>query len=213
MESDDEHPQLSSETLLALQEFYNEQAAKLSQKGGNGNFDVDEDWQLSQFWYDDKTSEILAMKTLNVTGPFGRIACISCPSVFKKLQNLKQKEVTTHLLEYDRRFDVYTDNFIYYDFNKPLNLPKSMKENYDVVLADPPFLSKECLEKTSLTIQYLAKDKIILCTGAVMEDDARKLLDIQPCNFSPQHARNLGNEFKCFVNFDFDSIEITNGER
>ncbi|XP_076358686.1 EEF1A lysine methyltransferase 1 [Tachypleus tridentatus] len=210
MEGDGWDPQLSAETLLALQEFYNEQAAKLSQEGVSGSFDVEENWQLSQFWYDGKTSEILAMKTLNVAGPFGRIACISCPSVFKKLQNLKPKGVTTHLLEYDQRFNIYTDDFIYYDFNNPLNLPKWMKLNYDVVISDPPFLSKDCLEKTSLTIQYLAKDKIILCTGAVMEDDARKLLNVQPCNFSPQHARSLGNVFKCFVNFDFDSIEIKN---
>ena len=32
-------------------------------------------------------------------------------------------------------------------------------------MADPPYLTEECLSKTVQTIKYLAKDKIILCTG------------------------------------------------
>jgi hypothetical protein len=34
-----------------------------------------------------------------------------------------------------------------------------------VVLADPPYLSDECLTKTAITIRKLATDKIIVCTG------------------------------------------------
>ena len=33
---------------------------------------------------------------------------------------------------------------------------------FDVVFADPPFLSEECLTKTAVTIKFMAKGKIIL---------------------------------------------------
>ena len=34
-----------------------------------------------------------------------------------------------------------------------------------MVFADPPFLSDECLTKTAVTVKFMAKEKIILCTG------------------------------------------------
>ena len=37
-----------------------------------------------------------------------------------------------------------------------------------------------------------------------MEDLAFKLLRVSPCTFQPTHARNLGNKFACFVNYDTD---------
>ena len=37
-----------------------------------------------------------------------------------------------------------------------------------------------------------------------MEDLAFKLLDVMPSTFQPTHARNLGNKFACFVNYDSD---------
>ena len=41
-----------------------------------------EDWNLSQFWYDDKTSEILAQACVQAAGENGKIACISAPTAF-----------------------------------------------------------------------------------------------------------------------------------
>ena len=79
---------------------------------------------------------------------------------------LKPPECQTTLLEYDRRFEIYGDDFVFYDYNKPLELPKALQiEPFDLVIADPPFLSEECLRKTAQTIKFLAKGKILLCTG------------------------------------------------
>lgn len=79
---------------------------------------------------------------------------------------MKPSDVEVMLLEYDRRFEVYGDSFCYYDYNDPLNLSeKLVKHSFDLVVADPPFLSEECLRKTAETVKYLAIDKIILCTG------------------------------------------------
>lgn len=58
---------------------------------------------------------------------------------------------------------------MHYDYRFPLKLPATLEEgSFDLVVADPPFLSKECLSKTAQTIKYLTKDKVILCTGIII---------------------------------------------
>lgn len=69
------------------------------------------------------------------------------------------------LFEYDERFAKFGVDFVFYDYNDPLNIPQERHKYYDLVLADPPFLAEECLTKTSETIKFLAKNKVILCTG------------------------------------------------
>ncbi|XP_029458374.1 EEF1A lysine methyltransferase 1 [Rhinatrema bivittatum] len=203
-DDDDDITQLSAQTLAALQEFYKEQQVKASQALAKYSYgSVEEDWQLSQFWYSDETALCLAKEAIAAAGKGGRIACISAPSVYQKLKDLNTENLFVRILEYDRRFSGYGEEFIFYDYNHPLNLPDILEpHSFDVVLADPPYLSDECLRKMSETIKYLTKGKILLCTGAVMEDQAEKLLGLKMCKFIPKHARNLANEFRCYVNYE-----------
>jgi len=134
-----------------------------------------------------------------------RIACLCAPTLYKKLLEIKPADCEAKVFEFDRRFAVFGEDFIFYDYKNPLDLPESVTEHsFDLVFADPPFLSEDCLTKTAETIKYLAKEKIILCTGQVMENLAFKLLRVSPCKFQPMHSRNLGNKFACFVNYDSD---------
>ncbi|XP_068754953.1 EEF1A lysine methyltransferase 1-like isoform X1 [Montipora capricornis] len=198
----DDIPQLSAHTLAALQEFYNEEKEKQEKEASGGNIDMEENWQLSQFWYDDDTAFILAKEALRAAN-YGRIACLCAPTLYKKLAEVKPLGCDTKIFEFDKRFAVFGEDFVFYDYKNPLDLPNSVKEHsFDLVFADPPFLSEECLTKTAQTIKYLTKEKIILCTGQVMEDVAYRLLEISPCKFQPKHARNLGNQFACFVNYE-----------
>ncbi|XP_074551006.1 EEF1A lysine methyltransferase 1 [Halichoeres trimaculatus] len=208
-DSDDDVPTLSAHTLAALQEFYNEtsSAQGLSTKQGD-EFTVgavEEDWRMSQFWYSDETATQLAEEVVREAGEGGRIACVSAPSVYQKLKQgvvEGSERVSAFVLEYDRRFATYGDDFIFYDYNEPLSLPASVApQSFDVVLADPPYLSEECLSKVTQTIKYLSKGKVLLCTGAIMEKVAKELLDVKMCSFLPKHNRNLSNEFRCFVNY------------
>ena len=68
-------------------------------------------------------------------------------------------------LEFDRRFVHFGDSFVFYDYNEPVALPAELKRSFDLVIADPPFLSEECLRKTAQTVHYLTTKKILLCTG------------------------------------------------
>uniref|UniRef100_A0A8C4Q4I7 EEF1A lysine methyltransferase 1 n=1 Tax=Eptatretus burgeri TaxID=7764 RepID=A0A8C4Q4I7_EPTBU len=161
---------------------------------------------LSQFWYTTETSLRLAREALSVAGPAGRIACISIPSVYFKLKDLQKftrPDVSLLLLEFDRRFLTTAGNdFVFYDYNKPLTLPAGLAcHSYDVVLADPPYLNEDCLTKMAQTVQLLAKDKIIICTGSLLESKCKEILGLTPSTFVPLHASKLGNAFSCFTNF------------
>lgn len=102
-----------------------------------------------------------------------RIACISVPSVYQKLKQRRESEkkdnscqVSAVLFEFDQRFATYGDEFIFYDYNNPLCLPEDvLPQSFDIVVVDPPYLAEECLNKVALTVKYLTKSKILLCTG------------------------------------------------
>uniref|UniRef100_A0A3Q2GZW7 EEF1A lysine methyltransferase 1 n=1 Tax=Equus caballus TaxID=9796 RepID=A0A3Q2GZW7_HORSE len=131
------------------------------------------------------------------------IACVSAPSVYQKLRELHREDFSVYIFEYDKRFAIYGEEFIFYDYNNPLDLPEKIAaHSFDIVIADPPYLSEECLRKTSETIKYLTQGKILLCTGAVMQEEAAKLLGVKMCKFIPEHTRTLANEFRCYVNYD-----------
>ncbi|MFQ6665275.1 hypothetical protein Gotur_032051 [Gossypium turneri] len=65
--------------------------------------------------------------------------------------------------------------------------------------------SKECLEKVTQTISFLAQPReshLLLLTGEVQMDRATKLLGLRACNFQPRHSSKLGNMFRVFTNYD-----------
>lgn len=210
-DSEDDVPQLSAATLAALQDFYAESGRTGLEQNSikNDKFCVGavvEDWGMSQFWYSEDTAIRLAEEVMQQAGEHGRIACISAPSVYQKLKQLestRSDSVSAVLLEFDRRFAAYGDEFVFYDYNNPLCLPEDLlPQSFDFVIADPPYLSEECLSKVALTIKHLTKGKILLCTGAIMEELAGKLMDLKMCSFLPKHNHNLANEFRCYVNYE-----------
>ncbi|KAL3055994.1 EEF1A lysine methyltransferase 1 [Trematomus bernacchii] len=202
-DSDEDAPALSAHTLAALQDFYRD----TSSSSASDQFTVGavgEDWSLSQFWYSDETAAQLAEEAVREAGEGGRIACVSAPSVYQKLKQGSvsgSDRVSAVVLEYDRRFSTYGEDFLFYDYNEPLALSNAPPQSFDFVIADPPYLSEECLTKVAQTVKYLSKGKVLLCTGAIMEKVAKELLDVKMCSFLPKHNKNLSNEFRCFVNY------------
>ncbi|OWR46905.1 hypothetical protein KGM_212814 [Danaus plexippus plexippus] len=210
---DDDVPALSAETFAALQEFYAEQQKRQeilekleSQKQLNENILFDENWQLSQFWYNESTVQALVKVIDKVVPDGGKVALISCPTLFVPAKRHIGSRIDVLLLEYDRRFEVHGTDYMFYDFNFPEKLPDDLNHSFDLVVADPPYLSEECITKTSQTIKLLGKEKIVVCTGAIMKDQVEKLLNLKQWAFQPKHRNNLANEFCCYSNFDLDEI-------
>ncbi|XP_006339192.1 protein-lysine N-methyltransferase N6AMT2 [Solanum tuberosum] len=207
---DDDTPALSSHALEALKEFLAEQSRAVEEASSAAAEDdvalVSEDWRLSQFWYNRETAETVANEVLNLCRSIDSpaIACIACPTLYAYLKKI-DPNAPAQILEYDKRFEQYGSEFTFYDYNLPEDLPSSMKHSYPIIVADPPYLSQECLEKVAKTISFLTKPGqayLLLLTGEVQSGRASELLGLRPCSFRPDHSSKLGNEFRLFTNYD-----------
>uniref|UniRef100_A0A182VSY8 Protein-lysine N-methyltransferase n=1 Tax=Anopheles minimus TaxID=112268 RepID=A0A182VSY8_9DIPT len=211
--SDEETCVLPADTMLILQQFLQEKELKeRSEKAGaepDGCFE--ENWQLSQFWYNEETKQKLALIVRKLheqnTSDTFRVALLSAPSAFKHVVNENQQAM---LFEFDERFASYGDHFQQYDYNKAYDSGylEAYANQFDLVIADPPFLSEECIEKLGVIVKKITKQdaKVLLCSGAVVQEWAKLHLGVSMCLFRPEHERNLGNEFCSYANFDVDSI-------
>jgi len=214
-DDDDDVPQLSSNALLALQEFLQERQAQETLELGDDDDDenrnddgepqpqqeqqqqqqlrhVSEDWQLSQFWYTESTASALALEALSAAGPSGRIACVSCPTLYKAIVDALRKNPSTEaeaadasasddggssvsstlpraiVLEFDRRFAKWGRDFVFYDYQDPSipELPVDWRNSFDVVVCDPPFLNEECAAATwKAAVETLGKRRMVVGGG------------------------------------------------
>lgn len=192
-----------------------------------------EDWNASQFWYDDETATTLARQLLDGASSETRIAIVSAPSVYVAICNLLSDETRyparpyLRLLEFDDRFAVFKDDFVNYDFQHPTRLDASLKGSFDRILCDPPFLSDACQTQAAVTVRWLAREwsqpakqvsqhaqfRFILCTGERMETLSLRLyagIGLQTSTFLPKHACGLSNEFQCYANFACDDWTLRN---
>lgn len=174
-----------------------------------------EDWNASQFWYNDETATILAKQLLDKATDDSKIAVVSAPSVFIQLKNLLRTpeykiRPEIKLLEFDERFGVFKE-WIAYDFAYPTRLHPSLKGQFDRIICDPPFLSADCQTKAAITVRWLAKSwdaetlRLIVCTGERMEGMIGKLYGkagVKTTDFEIQHAKGLSNEFLCYANYE-----------
>jgi hypothetical protein len=227
---------LSAGALDALKQFYSERDSRHKafedlKAQAESDFDTKqplsmsaftEDWNASQFWYDDATASTLAEQLLDGAIAHSKIAVVSAPSVFLQLKNqLTSKpecgRPDIRLLEYDERFGVFKE-FVTYDFEQPTRLPPELKGSFDHIICDPPFLSEDCQTKAALTVRWLAnswsKDslRLIVCTGERMESLIHKLyakVGIQTTDFEVKHSKGLSNEFRCYSNFENETWKFS----
>lgn len=209
--TDDDEIQLSCYALEALAQFNREKELQTSRFMELKNkaecafemIDFAEDWNLSQFWYDAETSQMLALEAIEQTAANSRIGCISSPSAFIALSKMECEDRKINIFEFDCRFNVFP-GFQFYDYNQPLDFAPGMESSFDYLIVDPPFLSKECWLKTAETVRFLSNEntKICICTGKVMKTTILNELNCIPTKFEPKHQNGLANEFGCFTNYE-----------
>ncbi|KAM9971643.1 hypothetical protein ACTFIW_011626 [Dictyostelium discoideum] len=207
-DSSDDEITLSKESLSALQDFYKSREVEQQDK-----FEIGEDWQLSQFWYEEETSKFVANVIEQETIGGNVVVCLSTPSIYKVLHKNNNLLLNSNLFEYDKRFDVYGEKFHFYDYNNPEDgISEQLKGNVDYICLDPPFLSEECIEKVAKTITLLRKPttRLLLLTGRIQWNNIQKYLpEMMICEFEPKHPR-LQNDFFCCSNYHSKLLGLEN---
>lgn len=220
---DDDGPlTLRSDTLAALSSFLAEraaaeEAASREAEDAGATLLTTEDWELSQFWYDESTSRFLAAEVMRNAVDAGAsggsqpivVAFVSSPSAYKAFRALPSEPgVRGVLLEYDARFAVFGSDFVQFDYRRPAELPAWLLGGVDVFLLDPPFLNPDCLRGFSEAVAAMkraggAATRIMLASGAVMLRPARDLMDLRPTRVQIHHAAGrLSNPFALFANYE-----------
>ena len=197
------------ETVMALNDVFERHDAV----DADGVPVVDEDWELSQFWYDEATTlRVLTLLTKLVPADTESVvACVSTPTIYRGYQHHKDMFPHTRFLlfEYDTRFQVFEKDFCFYDYNKPEMVKEELHHTCDVIVADPPFLAEECVAKVSQTIALLSKESTTLMylTGKLSEPYLRKYhpqLTLTPLEIN--HEKHLENSFGCFCSRPIDDL-------
>ena len=152
----------------------------------------------NQYWYSAHTIKVLASEAVlqarAVTGTVGskvegRIGCVSTPSIFFSLPlEVQQKHAV--VFDFDQQFAEKTENFVFYDFNHPVQMldsNKDLQHSFDVLVIDPPFITEEVWTKYAQTATALLKPggKLICTTISENAVMMKRLLNVEPVNFRP----------------------------
>ena len=202
--------QLAPETLAALMEFYEEKNINIKED----NYDkIDEDWELSQFWYTKETADNIIKLIANYAEKNKKvnIALLCTPSLYRAyLRNKNQMEnLNVALFEFDERFSIFKDAFNFYDLNKPLDIDKIHNKKYDIIVADPPFLNEETIHKVSETMRLISNENgiKIFITGIQVEDSIiKEFPELKLTNIKIEHdKKRLQNPFGFFCAIDLEN--------
>ena len=204
--------QLSPETLAALMEFYQDQN-KAKEKEEDGFDKIEEDWELSQFWYNKETADNI----ITLIGNYAKknkkenIALLCAPSLYRAFLRNKDKldNLNFTLFEFDKRFAIFGDDYNFYDLNKPKDIDSKHHNKYDIIIADPPFLNKETIKKVAESMRLLGNNESmkIFITGLQVQDSIKEEfpeLKLQS-NIKIEHDKQrLQNPFGFFCAVDLE---------
>jgi len=75
-----------------------------------------------------------------------KCAFLSTPSIYFSLKDKAVKKAAK-VFDIDETFGTKDKNFVYFDFNKWETLDESLHGAFDMVVIDPPFITREVWEK------------------------------------------------------------------
>jgi hypothetical protein len=157
-----------------------------------------ENSEFNQYWYSQHTIETLVQEVA-VQG-LVTVACVSTPSIYFSLP--PDLKALAKVLDYDRNF-AKDPNYVFYDFNTPLELPADLQGVFDVVVIDPPFITREVWTKYAETARYLLKAGGRLILSSIQENAGllEELLGVSPVAFKPS-IPHLVYQYAFFTNYD-----------
>ena len=165
------------------------------------NFCAPEKPEFNQYWYSPSTiktiiDEVEALKPL-------RTAFLSTPSLFAEAS---RRALSCDLFDIDQTAFACKssfNHFIRYDFHVP-DIPREQRSMYDVVVIDPPFVTRDVLEAYGVTTKQLLHrgGRIMITTLAENAGDLIKIFDdrMLPVEFKPS-IPHLVYQYNLFVNY------------
>lgn len=142
-----------------------------------------------------------------------RVAFLSTPSLYFAFDEAERRNF--HLFDFDSKAPWSNDsNYVYFDYNHPLSFDESLRNTFDMVVIDPPFITREVWAKYAATTEALAASPKPLVLATTVHENAplmKDLFDTTPTVFQPS-IPNLVYQYACFTNFPCDCLAQPNEE-
>mmetsp|Transcript_5880 Transcript_5880/g.10193 ORF Transcript_5880/g.10193 Transcript_5880/m.10193 type:complete len:190 (-) Transcript_5880:249-818(-) len=163
---------------------------------------------LNQYWYSAHTIDAMRLECEDGST---RIAFLSTPSIFFSLKN-KELKKNSVLFDLDEQWS-NLKNFVRYDFNQPTEFPAELHHTFDMVVIDPPFITREVWEKFTETTKVLLAPggKILASTIQENAPMMKELLDVNPSVFFPS-IPHLVYQYCFYVNYTSPRLSEKNPE-
>lgn len=173
-----------------------------------------ENADYNQYWYSaytiEKIVEDLLLQHANAVSsgkPGLCIAFLSTPSIYFSLP--EEARATCYCFDFDKKWSS-DRGFVFYDFNNPEAVPESLLGACDMVVVDPPFITRDVWEKYATTSKLLLKKgtsesgepcgKVILTTVFENADMLNELLGAKPTAFLPS-IPHLVYQYNLYTNY------------
>ena len=171
-----------------------------------------ENADFNQYWFSEKTIQFI-LNQIQKNNAGGRIGLIATPSIFFSLPADTQEK--SYLFDIDDVLISKHKNGRKYDFNWTNYDEKfsDLKNSFDFIVIDPPFITEEAWSKFASFAKYLANDKCKILVSSIAENDGqlKRLLNLDIKNFKPS-IPHLVYQYNFFANYDDEELNKKNPE-
>jgi len=116
-------------------------------------------------------------------------------------------------VQYDTSWESCS-GYHFYDYNYPTKIEDSLLGTFDLVVADPPFISRSVWEKYAITARLLLKDNNSHIIATTVNENAslmESLFGCKPALFRPS-IPHLVYQYSVFTNFPSLALAVKNPE-
>ena len=182
--------------------------------------------------YSRRTIDAFALEAADVIAAGGTVAFLSTPSIYFALSEAQRGAAAPEgapmggtgcrVFEYDTQWDA-DPGFVFFDFNAPEGIPRALEGAFDMVVVDPPFITREVWEKYAVSAKKLLRPGPTANGGVYTGGAARlicttvqesapwmaELLGVKPVRFQPS-IPNLVYQYHTFTNYESERLAKPN---
>ena len=168
---------------------------------------------MNQYWYSNRTISAMARDVEDVcAAPETRAAFLSTPSVYFSLS--KEVRARSWCFDLDTQWQK-EPGYVCYDFNKPIDFEgaEELKGTFDMVIIDPPFITREVWEKYTETARWLLKPGGHVMASTIQENAPfmKELLGVDPQVFMPS-IPTLVYQYYLYASYESKHLKDKNPE-